>query len=451
MAAHANLLDKNITKNMIQMAIPLMFLNLINSMYSVVDTFFVGQIGELQVGAVTLVGPVTSCAVAFTAGLSAAGLALVSRAIGAGDPKKGDETATHLVLMSVVIGLVMSVVLFFGADLVLQWLDTPSDIFNDSRAYLRGISIDFVGMFLLSLFHSIHQANGDSKSGVILNSTAAVLNIILDPIFIFVLDMGVLGAALATALSKLLMVPVVIYKLYQNQYHHMTTISFRQYPMNLRSFKEIMTVTIPASMGQFFSAFGFVLMNKAIVYYGSIALSAYGLGSRIANLFYIPVNCIGGALSAFIGQSLGANMLDHAKDCYKKAMQLCAMIAVTITLIGWLLSPTILPLFVKDASPELLELANQYCFYAIGTAFFMGWYGILTGVFNGSGHTRSTMFLSVFRLWGLRIPMIYLFRALGFGPVGIWWSMLLSNIFCCLVGQLMYSSGRWQKSKKLAK
>lgn len=227
MAAHANLLDKNITKNMIQMAIPLMFLNLINSMYSVVDTFFVGRIGELQVGAVTLVGPVTSCAVAFTAGLSAAGLALVSRAIGAGDPKKGDETATHLVLMSVVIGLVMSVVLFFGADLVLQWLDTPSDIFNDSRAYLQGISIDFVGMFLLSLFHSIHQANGDSKSGVILNSTAAVLNIILDPIFIFALDMGVLGAALATALSKLLMIPVVIYKLYQNQYHHMTTISFR--------------------------------------------------------------------------------------------------------------------------------------------------------------------------------------------------------------------------------
>ena len=134
MAAHVNLLDKNITKNLMKMALPLMFLNLVNSLYSVVDTFFVGQIGELQVGAVTLVGPVTSCAVAFTAGLSAAALALVSQAIGAGNYEKADETATHLLLMTIITGLAMTFVLFFGADIVLQWLDTPADIFEDSRA-----------------------------------------------------------------------------------------------------------------------------------------------------------------------------------------------------------------------------------------------------------------------------------------------------------------------------
>ncbi|MBQ8598627.1 MAG: MATE family efflux transporter, partial [Oscillospiraceae bacterium] len=361
-----------------------------------------------------------------------------------------NETATHLLILSSLTAVVMNVALLVFTDPILQWLDCPENIMNDSRAYLQGIAFDFIGMFLLSLFHAIHQANGDSKSGVLLNSISAVLNIILDPIFIFVLDMGVLGAALATSLSKFLLVPVVIYRLYQNEQHGMTTIAFRKYPLTLRSIKEIMTVTIPASVGQFFTAFGFVLMNKAIIYYGAVAMSAYGLGSRIAGLFYIPVNAIGGALSAFIGQSLGAEDIPHAKDCFKKSMQLCAGISVVITVFGWVACPHIIPLFVKDASEELLALATEYSFYSVATAFFMGWYGILSGVFNGSGHTRSTLVLAVFRLWGCRIPMIYLFRALGFGPTGIWWAMVLSNLFCCAAGQILYQTGRWQ-TRKLAK
>ena len=447
MAVHANLLDKNIKKNMIQMALPLMVLNLINSLYSVVDTFFVGRIGELQVGAVTLVGPITSCAVAFTTGLNAAALALISQSIGAGDREKANKTATHLVLLSSMTAVIMNISLLCFTDPILAWLDCPENILADSRAYLQGIAFDFIGMFLLSLFHAIHQANGDSKSGVFVNSVSAVLNIILDPIFIFALDLGVLGAALATSLSKFLLVPYVIYRLYKNEYHGMTTIAFRKYPLTLESFKEIMTVTIPASVGQFFTAFGFVLMNKAIIYYGAIAMSAYGLGSRIANLFYIPVNAVGGALSAFIGQSLGAGDVEHAKNCFKEGMKLCTAISAVITVFGWLVGPHIVPLFVEDASAELLTLATEYTFYSVATAFFMGWYGILSGVFNGSGHTRSTLVLAVFRLWGCRIPMIYLFRMLGFGPTGIWWAMVLSNLFCCTAGQILYGTGRWQTRK----
>jgi Na+-driven multidrug efflux pump len=87
----------------------------------------------------------------------------------------------------------------------------------------------------------------------------------------------------------------------------------------------------------------------------------------------------------------------------------------------------------------------------VATAFFMGWYGILSGVYNGSGHTKTSLVLAVFRLWGCRIPMIYLFRMLGFGPTGIWWSMLLSNLFCCLVGQFIYGTGKWQTRKQFAK
>lgn len=303
---------------------------------------------------------------------------------------------------------------------------------------------------MLSVFHSICQANGDSKSGVRLNSIAAVLNMILDPLFIFTFGMGTLGAAIATSLSKILVLPLMLLQIRHDP--KLSCISIREYPLNIRSIREIMVITIPASVGQFFSAFGFVIMNKAIIYYGPIAMSAYGLGSKIANLFYIPVNALGGALSAFIGQNLGAGDIPRARECYRRSMAVCAWISLVITVFGWICAPLVLPFFVKDASAELLALANEYTFYSVATAFFMGWYNLLNGVFNGSGHTASTLFLSVFRLWGCRIPMIYLFRFLGFGPTGIWWSMVLSNLLTCLLGQWMYHTRRWetrvQPSKK---
>lgn len=432
----------NIVKGLIEMAVPLMFLNLINSFYNIVDTFFVGQIGELQVGAVSLVSPIMSCAVAFAAGLSAAALALISQAVGAGDRNRASEVATHLLTLSLIIGAVMSAATVFATDGLLAWLDTPQEIYADSRSYLFGISFDFVGMFLLSVFHSICQANGDSKSGVRLNSIAAVLNMILDPLFIFTFGMGTLGAAIATSLSKILVLPLMLLQIRHDP--KLSCISIREYPLNIRSIREIMVITIPASVGQFFSAFGFVIMNKAIIYYGPIAMSAYGLGSKIANLFYIPVNALGGALSAFIGQNLGAGDIPRARECYRRSMTVCAWISLVITVFGWICAPLVLPFFVKNASAELLALANEYTFYSVATAFFMGWYNLLNGVFNGSGHTASTLFLSVFRLWGCRIPMIYLFRFLGFGPTGIWWSMVLSNLLTCLLGQWMYHTRRWE-------
>ena len=237
--------------------------------------------------------------------------------------------------------------------------------------------------------------------------------------------------------------PLKCWQLYND--HNVSRVNIRAYPLTLRSVKEIMVVTIPASVGQFFTAFGFILMNKAIIYYGSIAMSAYGLGSKIANLFYIPVNGLGGALSAFIGQNLGAGDIPRTRSYYHKSMIICAWISVVTTIFGWICAPHIIPFFVNNASQELLTMANEYTFYSVATVFFMGWYSLLNGVFNGSSHTAYTLCLSVFRLWGCRIPMIYLFRFLGFGPTGIWWSMVLSNLCTCVVGQVMYQFHRWER------
>ena len=441
---HDQLIKGNIVDGLLKLAIPLMFLNLINAFYGVVDTYFVGQMGELQVGALTLVSPIMNCGVAFASGLSAAGVALISRSIGQGDRDKACDIATHLIGLCVFLGILIGISTFTFANPILAWLETPNDIYNDTLAYFLGISFDYLFLFILTMFQCIRQSNGDTKTGVKLNATAAILNIILDPIFIFVLDLGTLGAALATVLSKILVTPIILHLLIHD--HSSITISFHQYHFKFDLMKKIVKIAIPASLGQFLSSFGFVIMSKSIVAYGSIAMSAYGIGNNICNIFYIPINAIGAALATFIGQNLGSNNPERAKLCFKKASNLMGIIAAIVTIIGMFSAKSLISLFIRDISPELMSLALEYSYYSILTGYFMGWFQDLSGVFDGSGNTSITMILSTVRLWGLRIPMIYLFgQYTSLGPTGIWYAMIISNFIICLAGQILYYIYPWTK------
>ena len=437
-----NLLQGNLSRNLLTLAVPLMFLNLINSLYNVVDTYFVGQIGELQVGAVSLVSPIMGCGNAFSAGLCAAGIAMIARSLGQKDREKANEIATHLIALCLFLGLLTGGLCILFSDQILNWLDTPAEIAADTSAYFLGISFDFLFLFILSIFQAIRQSDGDTRTGVRLNAVASLINVILDPLLIFGLHMGTLGAALATVLSKAIVTPFALHMLFNDT--RSVTISFKKYRLSVKQMINIIRIAIPASLGNFLSAFGFVIMAKSIVSYGSVALSAYGIGNKIASVYYIPVNGIGTALTTFIGQALGANEEKTARQCYRTAMKLVAVIAAAVTVLGLLSARFLISFSIRDASAQLMQLGLEYTYYSVFTSFFMGWYMNCCGVFNGSGNTSVTMFLSTFRLWGLRIPMITLFRLFTpLGPTGIWMSMVLSNLVICIIGHLLYRFYPW--------
>ena len=440
------ILEGNIVSGMLKLAFPLMVLNVINSLYSIVDTFWVGRLGELHVGAVSLISPIMSCGAAFAAGLSAAAMALIAMAIGAGDKERSNVIATHLIKLCIVFGVTIGIACVFCAKPILNWLETPADIYNEAYMYLLGIALDFLFMFILSLFQAIRQSNGDSKTGVKINAIASAINVVLDPLLIFVCNLGVFGAALATTISKLIVTPIALHILMHEEV--MTRVDFKKYKLELKILKEIVAVAIPASIGSFLSSFGFVMMNKSIVSYGSIAMSAYDIGNKISGLCYIPLNSLGGALTPYIGQNLGANNEKRARESYVTGMKLSIVTSIIITIVGFISTKYIVLLFVNNASAELLALACEYAYYSLATAIFMGWFNNLNGVFTGSGNTKYTLFLSTFRLWGLRIPMIYAFGAFTtLGPTGIWWSMCLSNLVTCIIGQTMYFVLPWSKQK----
>lgn len=445
MQEQATILKGNLNHVFWRLALPLFLLNLMNSLYNVIDTFWVGQIGELQVGAVSLVGPIMWCAQAVAGGLSAAAIAIIATKLGEGNSSNASRFATALIYFAIGFGLILTIITITCIHPILSWLDTPAEIYNDSYQYLLGISFDYIGLMLMNLYMAIRQSAGDSKSGVKINTAASLLNVVLDPLLIFGLHLGVLGAAIATVLSKVIVLPVVFRLLHKREYG--VYVSFHEFPFQIQDGKQILKLCIPAASGQFLESLGFVIMNKYIVFYGAVAISAYGVGGKLANLTGIPMIAFSSILATFIAQNLGAGNIIRARKSYLTAMKFCTISSTLLTIIGMLIITPFIYLFVPDASETLVNMAREYTFFALLCGVFMGWYSNLCGAFNGSGHTSYTFFLSMLRLWGFRIPLILLFHNFtDLGITGIWIAMLLSNIMECALGQWIYMRHRWETS-----
>jgi Na+-driven multidrug efflux pump len=197
-------------------------------------------------------------------------------------------------------------------------------------------------------------------------------------------------------------------------------------------------------VGRSTEAFGFVILTVFIMSFGENTMAAFGIGNRINSLILMPAMGISVALTTIIGQNLGANNIERAKQAVKTSTLVTTVFLVTGGLIIFLLAKSIVGVFTTD-----IDVLAQGSFYlrAITLSLpFMGFFVIFIGTFQGSGHTVSAMLLMSGRLWALRIPLILIFKNYtNLGEKSVWFAMVLSNAIICLVGLIMYSTGRWQK------
>ncbi|MBO4218614.1 MAG: MATE family efflux transporter [Erysipelotrichaceae bacterium] len=433
-----DLLHGDVRKLLIQMALPLMAFNLVSVLYGYVDTHYISSLGELQVGAVSIMNNINLCGSAFATGLSAAGMALMSSALGAGQRRRASHIATLLFAMAMAIAFLISGGCALFSRQLLTLLKTPEDIFEYAREYLLGLAPSFLFTYILTIFQALRQSNGDSRSAVALNIIATLLNVVLDPLLIFRLNLGMLGASLATSLSKMLVCPIALFGMLDS--HQEVSVDFRRYGFDRSILKQIIHTALPASLGSFMMEFGFIIMNSFILSHGSIIMSAYSLGNKISSPFYVPVNALSAALVPFIGQAVGAGDNKRARQCYRQAMILSLEVSAVLLAIGIPLAPLLAHLLVGEASPEMLENGIIYGRFSIGTIVFMVWVNNILAMFNGSGHTRSSLFINLLRLWLLRLPLLIFFGSCtDLGPLGIWMAMILSNLFCGIISQIWYS------------
>jgi putative MATE family efflux protein len=441
------ILHGSIFKSIITLSLPLMLGNFVQTLYGLADAYWVGngmgELGDIAFASISYVWPITFIFIALSIGLNVASTSLISQAVGQDDYRSANRILGQYFSLAVVVGSIFSVIGYFLAPELLRLMGAEGTLYDMSKDYLQVMFLELPLLFLYNVYRSSQESQGDTLSPTIILVFSVILNIVLDPIFIIVLDLGVKGAAMATVISRFAVSWYVVYKLFSHKTR--VFVHVKDIRLDIPVMKNLLKIALPSSAGHTISALGFAIMNGFILSYGADTVAAFGLGNRVTNLFMMPAFGVGGALSAFIGQNIGAKHFDRAKRSVLVAISFSFSLLVLGSIIVYFAKGMLITFFIPD-SPSVFGLSMSYlnvlCFVFPLMAIFQGF----LGVFSGSGHTKYVLVLSMSRLWLLRIPMIILSKNFtNLGSDGIWYAMLLSNFIVCLIGYVIIQRGHWLK------
>ncbi|BCR36279.1 MATE family efflux transporter [Mariniplasma anaerobium] len=437
---HLILHDKNIFKGLLILSIPLMLNNLIKTFHDVIDMFFVSEIPGYSteaINSISLTFPVFFAYISLGIGLSAAGTALISQHLGSKQMEKAKKFAANLVMIAIALGVFLNIGAFFLAKPVMELMGTEGYTLENSVKYLQIRAFELPFVFIFFAFTAIRQSSGDTVTPVIYGVITIIINIILSPLLISTFGFGVSGAAIATLIANISVVPFIIYQLFNAKQG--VTLDKSILHVDFDIVRKIAKYAVPASLGQSITAIGFIIMNTIILTYGAQTVAAFSVGNRITSIILHPVMAIGGVLAAYLGQNIGNQNPDRAREAFRKAMILSVLLmGIGSFIVIWFRAPLI-GIFIKD-DPTALNLGVEYMFYLLIGLPLMGIFQTFMGTFNGTGNTKFTFAFSIARLWILRIPAILIFKyTTQIGSSGIWYAMLISNVLIIFVGIFFYN------------
>lgn len=438
------ILKGSLFKAILTLALPIMLNNLISTFYNLGDAYWVSKIGDIPMAAINFVWPVSFLTFSIAMGISIAGGSIVSQYIGAGKRHEANTTAQQLYIFGVLFGILSSILGWIFTPTILDLMNASGELLHYGTIYLRIIFLEMPFLFLMNIFFSMNQAQGDTVTPTIVNGSSAILNIALDPLFIFVFGLGIQGAAIATVLSK---IPFAIYGVYRMSSIrgsiHIRPLYFK---IDKDKMKDLIKIGIPSSLGSSGVALGFVFLFALIATYGDNAVTAVGIGNRINALAFMPAIGIGAALSTITGQNLGAKNIPRIKIAFKYSILLALGILTFTCSLIFMNSENLVRIFTD--TPEIVKMGSFYLKILAATTPSISFFNCSVGLFNGSGHTKYSMFLEAGRLWLIRMPLIYILgQTLTVGTDGIWFGVGISNLIAATIAFLLTFLGTWKRPK----
>ena len=437
------ILSGNMVKAILSLAIPIVINNFIQTMYNLTDTFWLGKLGTNEMAAISLVSPVQNIIINFGAGLTLAGSILISQYVGARDTKNAKTMANHIFVCSILFAFICGILCFIFTPSIVNWLGAEGPVNTMGTTYLRVVITDLPFLFMINIFTSVNQAQGDTVRPMQLNMLGVVLNMILDPLFIMVFHWGVAGAAFATMLAKVPCAIIAVISLFKgkNKIH----VNLKGFRFNTKMIHRIITVGLPTAIGNSTMHFGFLLMTKNVLVFGNNAMAAYGIGNRINGIITMPANAMGSAVATIVGQNIGAGQTDRAVDAYRKS-RLIGVIFLFIA--GFILSRSmvstaIVKIFSSDAN--VIPLASDFLSIMAFWCWTNAIYNNTVGLFNGAGNTIVTMIVDASRLWVFRFATLFIFsHFFHMAEQSVWYSVVASNGISALIIYVCYKLGWWK-------
>lgn len=446
MALQQQSTEGNILNSLVRLAVPIIFANILQTAYQLIDTFWLGRLGGDAVAAVSLSFPLLFFILSIGAGITLAGTVLVSHSQGAGNRKMIDINASQIVILIFLLSVILASMGYFLSPPLMIILGAGPDIIGDAVTYFQISSLGFVFLFLFFAFQSLMRGIGNVMLPVYIVLFTVILNLILDPLFIYgfgpIPGFGVAGAAIASVITQALSAVAGLYILFKGR--NGITISFAHMKLDMKSLKKIMRLGIPASIEQSTRALGMTMMIILVTSFGTDIVAAYGIGARINSVVIIPALGFAIATTSLIGQNIGAGKIKRAEKIANLSARIGFLGLTSIGILLFLLAEPLVAFFVPD-DPQVIRDGALFIKILAPSFGLLGVQQIMNGVFNGAGFTQASMFISILSLWIVRFPLAYLLsNNTSLGYEGIWWSFPISNLLAALAAYIYFKMGYWK-------
>ena len=444
-----DLTQGNVTKQLLKFSAPFMLSNVLQTLYSLVDMVVIGQyVGSVGLSAVSIGSELLMMFTFIAIGFSTAGQVMIAQFIGRNERKAISSTIGTMFSVIQLLSLIVTAVCLPLRDTFLNLLNTPPEAFDQARDY---ITVCFSGMFFIFGYNTVSailRGMGDSKRPFVFIAIAAVINLVLDLVFVAGFGMGAFGAALATVIGQTASFIISLVYLY----HRRDAFGFDFRPSSFKidktKFIPLIKLGLPMSLQHAAISISMLFVNSNINAYGVVASAVTGVGGKLQSLMSIVSQSICTAGATMMGQNLGAGKYDRVKKIVHISHAICLAFAALLSVVMILFPEQIFSIFNTD--PEVLAMSHQYVYVEAVAIFGFALMCPYNALINGLGYSSLSFVIGLMDGVIARIGLSLLFgKVFGWGITGYWYGNAIAGYVTVLLGGIYYYSNKWKTRKLL--
>jgi len=437
----------SIRRAVLLLAIPMMLEMAMESVFALVDLYFVGHLPHSSY-AIQTVGLTESCLTiiySLAVGMSMAATAIVARRIGEKDPVEAAKAGMQTVTLAILVNFVIGVAGFYYASNILSLMGASAETVRLGTNYTRIMMAESLIIVMLFLVNGIFRGAGNAAIAMRSLWIANIANIILCPLFINVLGFGLTGAAIATTIGRGTGVVYQLYHLFNGK--NLLKMHLAYLKPHWEQINALLKIAIPGILQMMIGSCSWIFLTQLVATTGGDHGSAgYQTSFRLMLFFMLPAWGMSNAAATLVGQNLGAKEFDRAEDSVFKTVKYNVLYMATVTVITFLLATYLTAFFTNDeqvrqvATRSLQILSVGYIFYGIGM--------VMMSAFNGAGDTWTTTWVNLFGFWLLQVPLAYVLdKNFNMGITGVFLAIPIAETCMAIASFFLFKGGRWKKVK----
>jgi len=438
-----------LSKAILLLSIPMVFEMLMESIFAVIDMFYVSKLGDEAIAVVGLTESMMTLVYSIAMGLSMATTGLVARRIGEKKDRDASVAASQSILIGIIISLVIAVPGIIFAKRILGLMHAEAEVIRIGSGFTRFMLGGNVVVMLLFINNAILRSAGAPALSMRVLIIANAFNLILDPCLIFGLgpfpELGITGAAIATNIGRGIGVLYQFYLLASRKSR--IEIFLSDFRMRLKIMGKVIYLSGGGVVQHLIATSSWIFLYRILAEYKSEVLSGYTIAIRIFVFFLLPAWGISNAAATLVGQNLGANNPARAESSVWKTSLVSSIYMGAVMLIFLLFPGSLIQFFSEEGNQSYTVAVTCLKIMGMGMVFY-GFEMIIAQSFNGAGDTYTPSALNFFGFWMIQIPLaIYLAKILGMKENGVFYAILISEAILAILGVFIFKLGRWKTRK----